>query len=320
MTTLYLCAAGNPEAVRLAITVNETNRCWDRIVILDDDEAKHGSTIMGIPIAGPFSDLAAHQPGDQAVNLVARSTRGRERARARIESFGIPLTSLIHPTVDLRGATIGKAVTLYGGSVISALSTVGDHAIVFTQAVLGHGATLGVGAVLAPGAVVNARVRVGDRAYIGSNASVLPDLEIGPEATVSACSAVLGDVPAGCTALGVPAEIMGGAEPAARPSAQEGSAGHGVTLDEQDQIQTLFAAIFDAPSIGSAVNFFDAGGTSRQALDLQAALKSTLGIPVSVIDIFRFPTPALLANHLFGGSAPPPRPTRADMRRRRPTR
>ncbi len=304
MTTLYLCAAGNPEAVRLALEVNDASQRWDRIVLLDDDPAKHGLEIMEVPVVGPFGALADHQAGDEAVNLVARSTKGRDGARAKIESFGIALVSLIHPSVDLRGATLGRAVTIYAGCTISALSTVGDHAVVFTQAVLGHGASLGAGAVLAPGAVVNARVRVGDRAYIGSNASVLPDLEVGKEATVSACSAALGDVPAGCTALGVPAEIMGGPVSASPPAAahegvykNEPSADASASLDE---VKAIFAEILGKPSIGGDVNFFDAGGNSKQALELHVLLRSKLGVPLTIIDIFRFPSAGQLATHLFG--------------------
>lgn len=308
MSTLYLCAAGNPEGVRLALEINEAAQRWDRIVLLDDDPTKHGAQILGVPVLGPFSALADHQPGDEAVNLVARSTKGRDRVRAKIEGFGLPLVSLIHPSVDVRYAQIGRAVTLYAGCVISALSTVGDHAVIFTQAVLGHGASLGAGGVLAPGAVVNARVRVGARAYIGANASVLPDIEVGDDATVSACSAVLGDVPAGCTALGVPAEIMGLPEPAATTVNAEA---------HLDSIKAIFAAILGAPAIGSDANFFDAGGDSKQALALQAALREALGVPVMIVDIFRFPSPRAISNHLSGATRKPVAQARADMRRRR---
>ena len=319
MSTLYLCAAGNPDGVRLALEVNDADGRWDRIALLDDDPAKRGHEILGVPVAGPFGALADSQPGDEAVNLVARSTAGRDGARAKIESFGIPLVSLVHPSVNLRGATLGRAVTIYAGCTISALSTVGDHAVVFTQAVLGHGASLGVGAVLAPGAVVNARVRVGDRAYIGSNASVLPDLVVGEEATVSACSAALGDVPAGCIALGVPAEIMGGAQPAP-PSATAQARGQESAPDTDavlEEVQAIFAGILGQTSIGSTVNFFDAGGKSRQALELQLSLRDKLGVPVTIVDIFRYPSPGQLAAHLFAGASPPARPSRAEMRRRR---
>jgi len=321
MTTLYLCAAGNPEGVRLALEVNDACQHWDRIVLLDDDPALLGREILGVPVVGPFAALADHQAGDEAVNLVARSTRGRDGARAKIESFGIALVSLIHPSVNLRGASLGRAVTLYEGCTISALARVGDHAVVFTRAVLGHGASLGVGAVLAPGAVVNARVRVGDRAYIGSNAAVLPDLDVGDEATVSACSAVLGDVPSGRTALGVPAEIMGGPEPSAPPSLagaaeQEPAPGIDAPVPLQE-MQAIFAEVLGQPSIGSDVNFFDAGGSSRQALVLHALLRDRLGVAVTIIDIFRFPAPRQLAAHLFGAMSRPIRPSRAALRRYR---
>ncbi len=315
--TLYLCAAGNAEGIRLALEVNEATRRWDRIVLVDDDPAKLGLEIMGVAVVGSFAALADHQPGDEAVNMVARTTRGRAGARARIEGFGIPLASLVHPAVNLRGATLGRAVTLYEGCVISALATVHDHAIVFTGAVLGHGATLGEGAVLAPGAVVNARVRVGARAYIGSNAAVMPDLAVGEDATVSACSAVVGDVPAGRTALGVPAEVMGAASAShdtQRPPRPDDPA----LLED---LQTAFARVLDQSNIGADTGFFDAGGTSKHALLLHAALRDDLrddlGAALTIVDIFRFPSPRQLAAHLFGRGGQAARPTRAELRRRR---
>lgn len=321
MTTLYLCAAGNPEGVRLALEVNDTVQCWDRIVLLDDDPAKKGTNVFDVPVVGGFETLANHQTGDEAVNLVARSTTGREAARAKIESFGIPLVSLIHPSVDLRWATIGQATTIYAGCTISAMSTVGDHSVIFTQAVLGHGASLGVGAVLAPGAVVNARVRVGDRAYIGCNAAVLPDLEIGEGATVSACSAAVGDVTAGSTALGVPAEVMGGAKsvtPLACLDEDVGTTGPNPdTSVSLKKVQAIFAEVLNKPTIGSEVNFFDAGGSSKSALELQVALRDKLGVPVTIIDIFRFPSAGQLSTHLFGAPTKASVPTMEIMHRRR---
>ena len=80
MSTLYLCAAGNPDGVRLALEVNETTQRWERVVLLDDDPAKQGQEILGVPVIGPFDVLAEHIVGDEAVNLVARSTKGRDGA------------------------------------------------------------------------------------------------------------------------------------------------------------------------------------------------------------------------------------------------
>ena len=62
--------------------------------------------------------------------------------------------------------------------------------------------------VLAPNAAVNARVELGDGAYVGTNAAILPDSSVGPWATIGACTAVLKNVPAGATVMGVPAKIV----------------------------------------------------------------------------------------------------------------
>ena len=47
MKELFLCGAGNPEGVRLAIRINERERRWSRIVLLDDDRGKQGR-VLGI--------------------------------------------------------------------------------------------------------------------------------------------------------------------------------------------------------------------------------------------------------------------------------
>ncbi len=311
--SLFLCAAGNPEGVRLAIEINQAHQRWYRIVLVDDDPAKQGTEILGLPVIGPFEALADHHPGDQAVNLVARSTAGRDKARARIEGYGLELVSLVHPSIDLRFAQVGQAVTIYAGCTISAMSQVGDHSVIFTQAVLGHGANLGNGAVLAPGAVVNARVQVGEQAYIGSNASVLPDLKIGANATVSACSAAIGDVPPGCVALGVPAEIIGGVT--APPDTTAPSLIQGDVHSWANEISAVFARVLGMPDFPNVLGFFDAGGNSKQVLEAQAALSRTLGVNVSVTDVFRFSEPEKLAAFLMGGNGATISANRAALRR-----
>jgi len=309
MSTLFLCAAGNPEGVRLALEVNAHEKSWERIVVLDDDVAKQGSDILGVPVIGGFDALSSHQEGDQAVNLVARSTAGRNGARKKIESYGIKLVSLVHPSIDLSYSTVGRALTIYEGCTVSALSTIGDHSVIFTQAVLGHGATLGQGAVLAPGAVINARVQVGARAYVGTNATVLPDLSVGEGATVSACSAVVGDVPENGTMMGVPAELIN-----ADPDAETSDTQVRYSFS-QDDILRSFALVLRKPDLSAEDNFFDFGGSSKRALDLDAELQRSIGIRVPIVEIFRFPKPRQLADHLLDSVASSVTRSRATLRR-----
>lgn len=304
MKTLYLCAAGNPEGVRLALSVNRATGQWDRIVLLDDDPAKQGRSVLGVEIIGPFDELRNSQAGDEAVNLVARTTEGRRKARAKILSYGVPIASLVHPSVDLFGVTVGREVTIYADCTVSAESTVGDEAVIFGRAMLGHGARLGVGAVLAPGAVINARVRVGDFAYIGSNASVLPDLRVGDHATVGAVSAVVVDVADECTVLGVPAEVViGPKETRPAPSDRRAEPASSRLVygaeDLEEVVRLVFQEVLNLPSVvGLDDNFFDLGGSSVLVLSVRSRLEEALGRPVTALEVFTYPTVRRLAAYL----------------------
>ena len=49
---------------------------------------------------------------------------------------------------------------------------------------------------------------IGDHVFIGCQASIIGAVTIGDDATVAANSLVISDIPAGCTAIGVPVKIL----------------------------------------------------------------------------------------------------------------
>ena len=209
MTTLYLCGAGNPEGIRLALTINQVQSRWDRIIILDDDPSKHGQSILGVEIVGSFNILERADPvSDEVSNMVARTTKRRQSALRKIQTYGLPFATLIDPGVDTTGVTFERGITAYRNALFCANASVDEASVVFMGAIVGHGSRLGRCCVVAPGAVINARVELGEGVYIGTNASILPDLKIGPWATVGANSAVVQDVPTGATVMGVPAQLL----------------------------------------------------------------------------------------------------------------
>jgi len=209
MPTLYLCGAGNPEGVRLALRINQEQARWDRIILLDDDAAKHGRSILGVEIAGPFAMLEqADAESAEVANLVARTTVRRWWARRKIEGYELPFAPLISPNVDLGGVTFGKDIVIYHYATVGPLVSVGDGSVIFMGAAIGHGCSLGRYCVVAPNAVVNARVQLEDGVYVGTNASILPEVRVGAWATVGAGSVVMRHVPAGATVMGVPAKTL----------------------------------------------------------------------------------------------------------------
>lgn len=99
----------------------------------------------------------------------------------------------IHPS-----ASIGSSVFLdhATGIIIGALSTIGDGATILQNVTVGR----------APENPARAP-RIGRFVLLSSGASVIGDISIGDFARIGAGAVVTHDVPAGCTAVGVPARL-----------------------------------------------------------------------------------------------------------------
>ena len=156
MSTLFVCGAGNPAGVRLAINVNRAEKNWERIVVLDDNPELLHSKMLDCKVIGGFGELAhANKDTDHVVNLVAAKTTGRWKVRSLVKEYGIPFARLIHPAVDTLGVSFGgDDITVYENATLGAGSYMGEACIVFMNAVLGHGAHMDTCSILGPGAVL----------------------------------------------------------------------------------------------------------------------------------------------------------------------
>ena len=106
----------------------------------------------------------------------------------------------IHPS-----ASIGTSVFLdhATGIIVGAWAVVGDEVTILQNVTVGRKQAM-------PGRAP----RIGRGVLLSSGASVLGDITIGDFAKIGAGSVVEHDVPAGCTAIGVPARLTNCPEPA----------------------------------------------------------------------------------------------------------
>jgi serine O-acetyltransferase len=100
--------------------------------------------------------------------------------------------------VDLHpGAEIGAGLMILHGSQVR----VREDVKIGVDCVLGHVCTIGAGST--PGFA-----KIGDHVHISPHSCILGPVTIGDGAMIAASSLVLSDVPAGHTAIGVPARIL----------------------------------------------------------------------------------------------------------------
>jgi serine O-acetyltransferase len=112
-------------------------------------------------------------------------------ARACRRRYGVE----IHP-----GATIGRRLTIDHGMGI----VIGETTIIGNDCKLFHGVTLG-----GTGKETGKRhPTLGNNIMVGAEATVLGSVTIGDNVKIGAGAVVLHDVPANCTAVGVPAKII----------------------------------------------------------------------------------------------------------------
>jgi sugar O-acyltransferase (sialic acid O-acetyltransferase NeuD family) len=311
MRTLYLCGAGNSEGVRLALAVSRARARWDRILLLDDDPHKTGESRLDVEIAGPFELLGNADPAtDQTANLVARTTARRAASRARIAARGIPFAGLLSPEIDTLGVDLADDVMAFQHAILGPEVRIDEGTVVFMGGIVGHECRVGRCCVIAANAVLNARVVLEDEVYIGTNATVLPEVTIGRGATVAAGSVVMQDVPAGATAIGVPAEIVTPAHAPApgvprRPARAAAGHEHGngaVPVELERDIALVWGEILQLAEVSVEKNFFDLGGDSLLALRVCERLRQRLGGHPCIMDIFHYPTVRDLARHLHNGA------------------
>lgn len=116
----------------------------------------------------------------------------RKYARARHLFWSILTASDIDPRVRL-GANV--RLPHPNGVIFHEDARVGDDCMIMQQVTLGM---IGNGEVPV----------IGNRVYIGAGAKVIGRVHVGDGARIGAMAVVLEDVPAGCTAVGIPARIV----------------------------------------------------------------------------------------------------------------
>lgn len=203
---LIILGAGGHGRV-LADTAELTNN-WSEIVFLDDRYPKLKSS-GNWKVVGNSNDaenfLSVYS--DAAVGIGDNQTR--LNCLEKLLTLGFSLPVIAHPT-----AVISQYSTIAAGSVLFALTAVNFGAklamgcIVNTGAKIDHDCSLGKGVHLSPGVHIAGAVTIGDCSWIGIGAVVRPTILIGNNVIVGAGAAVINNLSAGITVVGVPARVL----------------------------------------------------------------------------------------------------------------
>jgi sugar O-acyltransferase (sialic acid O-acetyltransferase NeuD family) len=137
------------------------------------------------------------------------SPRGRAVAVAAARALGLRFCTLVHPSaIVTRHVYLDEGVVITAGCVLTNNIHLGAHTHVNRMTTIGHDCRVGAFVHLAPGVVLSGDVTIGEGCDLGTRACTIQGIKIGPRTIVGAGAVVICDLPANCTAVGVPARVI----------------------------------------------------------------------------------------------------------------
>ena len=198
------------EVLVLLAQLNDAGANWE-VRGFYDDQPPAAPTVAGLPYLGTAHDLnQTEEP--LAVAVAVGSSASRAAVVARLTSPQLTFPALVHPGVRLaptQRIALGAGCLIQQGCILTCDITLGRFVFLNLGCTIGHDAVLEDFCSLMPHANVSGAAHLGAGVYLGTNATVIQAVRVGAGTTVGAGAVVVRELPAGITAVGVPARPVG---------------------------------------------------------------------------------------------------------------
>ncbi|HEY5069375.1 MAG TPA: acetyltransferase [Candidatus Acidoferrum sp.] len=185
---------------------------WKVVAVLDEDEKKRGTEVLGVKVIllnGDVAEAARGSDCDRVAIAIGDNYVRLEKLR-QARRAGLRAVNVVHPKAHIsRFVKMGEGVTILAGATINPGTTIEDNVCVNTSASVDHDNYLSESCHIFPNATLTGGVRIGEFAYVGSGAVIAPNLTVGKYSCVGAGAVVLADVAEGKVVFGVPAKVRG---------------------------------------------------------------------------------------------------------------
>jgi sugar O-acyltransferase (sialic acid O-acetyltransferase NeuD family) len=186
---------------------------WEVAGFVDDDPASHGRVLDGVPVAGGRDWLAAQgEPLHLALGVGSPVVKRKVVRSLRDVAAGFPV--LVHPNVVRTDyVEYGEGAVVTAGNILTSQIRVGAFAMLNLACTVGHDCVLGDYATVSPGVNVSGHVTLGEGVDVGTGSKLIQGVTVGEWTVIGAGAVVSRDLPANCTAVGVPAKPIKEREP-----------------------------------------------------------------------------------------------------------
>ena len=182
------------------------------IAFVDDSPERIGATINDIRVISLEAAQSEFLDVPMVIGVGAPNTRRTLAAKAHERGF--QFTSIIHPRVEMsRWISWDEGTVITAGNILTTNIRLGTHVHINLDCTIGHDCILEDFVTLAPGVHVSGWVHIQRGVYIGTGAVIIngeagQPIVIGEDAVIGAGAVVTKSIPAGVTAVGVPARPL----------------------------------------------------------------------------------------------------------------
>lgn len=210
---LIFGTAGNCiDILEILFEINEYrgSEVYDCLGFLDDDEARWGTKIYGIPILGPLSSAPKYNDSYFLNGIGSQSNFWKKheiiaKAKQPIEKF----ETVIHPSANIsRSTKLGFGTVIFQNVTINSNAYIGNQVEILPNSVISHDDVIGDYCCIASGVCISGDVTIGQSCYLGTNAAIINNVTIGDNCLIGMGSVVLENIPENSVVVGSPARFL----------------------------------------------------------------------------------------------------------------
>lgn len=205
---LYGASELGRDALSVFHALGEVGRGRELLGFVDDDPAKQGAVLLGVPVLGTGAWLAGRE-GAVEILLTIGLPRVRRLLDRRLGDAGHRWATVVHPSATLTPwVEVGEGTLVMAGCTFTVDVSLGRHVVCNPGCTIAHDVGVGDYAYLSPGVDLAGGVQVDDGAYLGVGAVAIPSCRVGAGSLVGAGAVVTKDVAPDTVVAGCPARVL----------------------------------------------------------------------------------------------------------------
>ncbi|MPL93511.1 putative acetyltransferase EpsM [bioreactor metagenome] len=189
--------------------INSANKQYDFIGFFDDGIEK-GTIVNDYPVLGGVAELNQIE-SELCVAMAIGNPGIKRKIVEKIFNPKISFPTLVHPNVFIGNSKfnkIGEGCIICAGNIITVNIVIEDFVILNLSCTVGHDTIIGRFSSFMPTVNISGEINIGECVYVGTGAKIINQLNIGENSVIGSGAVVTTDLPANCTAVGVPAKVI----------------------------------------------------------------------------------------------------------------